>query len=103
MRQPAQCGMSQQTWSARVGKLLMKRNEQLLSNTVTNHTIITNFKIIKIATESPEVSLCLTEEINITKHISNKFCTSNCIVDHSLPNLTAKIKNGMTMHIIHIF
>jgi hypothetical protein len=44
----------------RVGKLVMKRNEQVLSNTVTNHSNITNFKIIKIATDSPKVSVCLT-------------------------------------------
>jgi hypothetical protein len=37
----------------RVGKLVMNRNEQVLSNTVTNYSYITNFKIIKIATESP--------------------------------------------------
>jgi hypothetical protein len=87
----------------RVGKLMMKRNEQVLSNTVTNHSNITNIKIIKTAMQNPKVSVCLTQEIKITKHISNKFCTSNCTVDHSLPNFTAKIQNGTTMHIKYIF
>jgi hypothetical protein len=92
MRQPAQCWMWKEIREGRVGKLMMKRNEQVLSNTVTNHSNITNIKIIITAMENPKVSVCLTQVITLPSTSLINFVHLTALWITHFPNLQPKFK-----------